>query len=257
MPKPTHSLLSRPRGNPTNKSCPFCAELIRYQAVKCRYCGEFLYGDRKNSCSQPPEWEDEENTEDLDETEYEEEDEEDLDEDDEILYEGRPSIFALTGSLVSTLVVAALAGLVVSQPIMTWLKPYLHDRVTPQILAHAERYLDYGALGLAGLVIFGFLVKVIVLKSTIYTVDANRIEYRRGIFCRQVDNIDMFRVIDLKLRRTLFDILVGIGTVTVVTKDDSDPTFVFTKVRDCRYLYDLIRQAGLQADKDMKVVHVE
>jgi hypothetical protein len=67
----------------------------------------------------------------------------------------------------------------------------------------------------------------------------------------------MFRVIDLKLRRSFLDRVLGIGTVVLVTTDKSDPEFVFEKVRRARQLYDVIKKASLEADRQTRVVHLE
>jgi len=125
-----------------------------------------------------------------------------------------------------------------------------------QALAFGE-YRVMASLGLGVFVILLLLLKVIKLKMTHYEVTAERIEWSRGIFDRRVDNLDMFRVIDLRLRRSLLDCILGIGTVGLITTDKTDPEFTFEKIRNSRRLYDVIKKASLDADRRDRVIHLE
>jgi membrane protein YdbS with pleckstrin-like domain len=240
-----------PRTRQGTKACPFCAETIRYAAIKCRFCGEFLSGDRR-----PPDAGGQKK-EDGATALGSQHDFADNGEGVNVLWSGRPSVFALTGTFVKTACFVALCWAVYKYPVAPLAAHLPKTNMTAQQLTQIEAWLDLAALGLSLVALFAFAWKLVALKSIRYEVTPDRIEWSRGIFDRRVDNIDMFRVIDLKLRRSLVDCLLGIGTVIVLTKDESDPQFEFRKVRYCRYLYETLKQAGLTADKKRGVIHLE
>ena len=228
------------------KECPFCAETIRSRAIKCRFCGEFLNSDKARALGK----------ERVSKTELSE-DEETQDTDDCVLFAARPSLWGITSAIIKSMCLIILAYLLIKFPIENLTNDWLNLKLTEDQISIVGTYRVITGIALGLVVVLILIIKMVKLKMIYYEVSSDRIEWGRGILDRQVDNIDMFRVIDLKMRRNLLDCIVGIGSVGLTTTDKSDPEFEFEKVHRPRELYDIIKKASLEADRQTGVVHLE
>ena len=227
------------------KQCLFCAETIRAAAIKCRFCGEFLNSDKAKALEA-----------DLESDSQSSEDEE-INDDDNVLFAARPSLLGMAPAMVKGLFFIVLAGLLVRLPLENLVNDLLGLGLTESQSLTVGGYRLIAGLGLGLIVVLVLVMKMVRLKMTYYEVTPERVEWSRGILDRRVDNLDMFRVIDLKMRRSVFDCIFGIGTVGLITTDKTDPEFEFEKVHRPRELYDIIKKASLEADRTTGVVHLE
>jgi uncharacterized membrane protein YdbT with pleckstrin-like domain len=85
---------------------------------------------------------------------------------------------------------------------------------------------DWGAwpLALTGLAIVIVLVKWIENMSAKYEITAERLIVRRGIVFKSIDEVELYRIKDVRMDFSLLNQWAGIGTICLTSSDETTRT---------------------------------
>lgn len=78
-----------------------------------------------------------------------------------------------------------------------------------------------------------------------YRVTNHRIEIERGCVSKQVDNLDLYRVVDIQLRVGIAGRLIGLGSIVLGTTDKTTPALVIVSASKTRQLYESLKQEAI------------
>lgn len=78
-----------------------------------------------------------------------------------------------------------------------------------------------------------------------YELTSQRLRIFRGVFSRNVDEIDLVRVRDTKVKQHLGERMAGVGDVTIISTDKINPEIILQNVKNPMEVRETIRKAYL------------
>lgn len=80
------------------------------------------------------------------------------------------------------------------------------------------------------------------ISFTKYSVTNERLYVSKGLFTTEENEILLYRVLDIKLVRRLFDKLFGVGTITLFSADETDREFKIMNIKEPKKVRDMLSQ---------------
>jgi hypothetical protein len=84
------------------------------------------------------------------------------------------------------------------------------------------------------------------ISFTRYSIDDERLYVKKGFFRTELDEILLYRILDVKSTQTLWQKIFGVGTLTLFSADQSNPQLILKNIKKQeklhRYLSDVIEK---------------
>lgn len=92
-----------------------------------------------------------------------------------------------------------------------------------------------------GLLLF-LAYKYVKLRRTIYSISGEQLKKSEGVFTRDEDYIELYRVVDFAERKNLLQQLLGLKTVTILSGDRTTPRLNLQGIAENMDIVAIIRE---------------
>lgn len=94
-------------------------------------------------------------------------------------------------------------------------------------------------------------------KTVRYRITNYRIDIEHGLLSRSIDTMELWHVEDLKFHQSLLNRMLGVGTVTVISHDDTNPRLAMRSLPNPRQLFELLEQRVIAVKRQRGVLKMD
>lgn len=158
---------------------------------------------------------------------------------DEVLYQGRARHSASLGGYLKWFLASTIGG------VGAW------------GLGQVEFFASWPLWVLSFIGVPGLIWTYLQYVTTSYKLTHRRVEYERGVLSKEVDSLELWRVLDVRYKQNLIDRMLGNARIVLIGTDQSDPELELYGLPNSRPLFEQLRdavQAARHTSRPMELV---
>jgi membrane protein YdbS with pleckstrin-like domain len=100
-------------------------------------------------------------------------------------------------------------------------------------------------------------VPVLLTKTLRYRISNYRIDFERGWLSKNIDTLELWHVEDISFHQSLSDRMLGVGTITVISHDDTTPRLELKSLPNPRPLFESLKQRIIAVKRQRGVIKMD
>lgn len=123
-------------------------------------------------------------------------------------------------------------------------------------LGTANRIAVLCGLAVSLICLAALLIKLWYLTSVVWTITDTQIKYTRGIISKNVDYMELYRVIDYQEKQNMMQQIMGIKDIIIVSGDKSHPMLRIYGIKNSLDIIGYINERVEQTKKERKIYEI-
>lgn len=143
-------------------------------------------------------------------------------------------------------------------PVIILMHTMIKEQQLSSILAEKLAvHIDRLPIYLSIYVLLNLFWQVLRVWCTSYETDAERLRYSTGVLVRKLEFVELYRVKDFYVHKTLIHRVFGLGNLTIYTSDKTTPVLHLQAIREPEEKYQILRSLVELSRKEKHVYEID